>query len=461
MHYNLFDLRAEEVTIDLLSDSGTGALSSAQLAVGMAGGGTAGSRSFYRFRDAVAELTGFSHILQAHQGRAAERPALQPPQARRHRPVQHALRHHPRQCGAGGLCGPRPALRRGAEPGQLEPFKGNIDLEALERGLTETTGSRVAAVVMTITNNGGGGQPVSMENLRRTSELCRRHGVPPDPGRRPVGRTRGWSPGTRRPTDRTPRQVAEEAFRLADGCVMSAKKDGIVGIGGFIGLNDPELAQKCELLLIATEGFPACGGLAGRDLDMIAQGLQEVTEPSYLGAGGRAPTTSASGSAPPAWTYWSHPVCTPSISTRAGTTPRTRPTSTPATLWPAALLEGGMPVGRTGVAVPRRGGRGRKPGQEPAVRAGEAGVAAASTRAVATTTSAEPWRPSPRTRSPCTATGSWNSPDPAALPRQAPAGDRSGRGNAVLRPLPGRVVNDVTGQRAGRRSAAPTRSGCR
>lgn len=136
---------------------------------------------------------------------------------------------------------------------------------------------------MTITNNGGGGQPVSMENLRRTSELCRRHGVPLilDAARFAEN---AWLVTRHEAAykNHTPRQVAEEAFRLADGCVMSAKKDGIVHIGGFIGLNDPELAQKCELLLIATEGFPTYGGLAGRDLDMIAQGLQEVTEPSYL-----------------------------------------------------------------------------------------------------------------------------------------------------------------------------------
>ncbi|MCX4595934.1 tryptophanase [Streptomyces sp. NBC_01549] len=285
VHYNLFDLRAEEVTIDLLSDSGTGALSAAQLAVGMAGDESyAGSRSFYRFRDTVTELTGYSHILPAHQGRAAERllfsNLLKPGDTVLSNTHFDTTRANVELAGCVARDLPCAEAR---DLDSLEPFKGNIDLEALERGLTETTGSRVAAVVMTITNNGGGGQPVSMENLRRTSELCRRHGVPLilDAARFAEN---AWLVTRHEAAykDRTPRQVAEEAFRLADGCVMSAKKDGIVHIGGFIGLNDPELAQKCQLLLIATEGFPTYGGLAGRDLDMIAQGLQEVTEPSYL-----------------------------------------------------------------------------------------------------------------------------------------------------------------------------------
>ncbi len=285
VHYNLFDLRAEEVTIDLLTDSGTGALSAAQLAAGMAGDESySGSRSFYRFHDVVTELTGFQHILPAHQGRAAERvlfsSLLQPGSlvlANTHFDTTRAnveLNH----CEARDL--PCPEAK---DLDSTEPFKGNIDLKALEQTLTGPDASRVAVVVMTITNNGGGGQPVSMENLKQTSALCRKHRVPLflDAARFAEN---AWlvtrhEPGYR---DRTPRQVAEETFRLADGCMMSAKKDGIVHIGGFIGLNDPELAQRCELLLIATEGFATYGGLAGRDLDMMAQGLTEVTDPGYL-----------------------------------------------------------------------------------------------------------------------------------------------------------------------------------
>ncbi|WP_149829866.1 tryptophanase [Streptomyces tailanensis] len=285
VHYNLFDLRAEEVTIDLLSDSGTGAISAAQLAAGMEGDESyAGSRSFYRFHETVTELTGYSHILPAHQGRAAERilfTTLLEPGG-----IVLSNTHFDTTRANVELSGCQAHDIPCAEARDLDsarPFKGNIDLNALRRTLDGPDGSRVRVVIMTITNNGGGGQPVSMENLRQTAEICRQHGIPMilDAARfaenawlvtRHEAAYRG----------RTPRQVAEEAFRLADGCVMSAKKDGIVHIGGFIGLNDPELAEKCERLLIATEGFATYGGLAGRDLDMMATGLLEVTEPAYL-----------------------------------------------------------------------------------------------------------------------------------------------------------------------------------
>ncbi|MFD9036915.1 tryptophanase [Streptomyces bottropensis] len=285
VHYNLFDLRAEEVTIDLLSDSGTGAISAAQLAAGMEGDESyAGSRSFYRFHETVTELTGYRHILPAHQGRAAERilfnTLLEPGG------IVLANTHFDTTRANVELSGCQAHDIPCAEARDLDserPFKGNIDLDKLRSTLEGPDGSRVRVVIMTITNNGGGGQPVSMENLKQTAEICRRHGVPMilDAARFAEN---AWlvtrhEEGYR---DRTPRQVAEEAFRLADGCVMSAKKDGIVHIGGFIGLNDPELAEKCERLLIATEGFATYGGLAGRDLDMMATGLLEVTEPAYL-----------------------------------------------------------------------------------------------------------------------------------------------------------------------------------
>ncbi|GAA1925386.1 tryptophanase [Streptomyces sodiiphilus] len=285
VHYNLFDLRADEVTIDLLSDSGTGALSAAQLAAGMAGDESyAGSHSFYRFRDTVRDLTGYAHILPAHQGRAAERvlfsALLSPGDVVLSNTHFDTTRANVELAGCQARDLPCAAAR---DLDSHEPFKGNIDLETLEKTLADSGGPRVAAVVMTITNNGGGGQPVSMDNLRRTAELCRRHGVPMilDAARFAEN---AWLVTRHEAAyqDRTPRQVAEEAFRLADGCVMSAKKDGIAHIGGFIGLNNEELAQKCEVLLIATEGFPTYGGLAGRDLDMVAQGLLEVTEPAYL-----------------------------------------------------------------------------------------------------------------------------------------------------------------------------------
>jgi tryptophanase len=285
VHYNLFDLRAEDVTIDLLTDSGTGALSAAQLAAGMAGDESySGSRSFYRFHEAVTELTGYAHILPAHQGRAAERiifsTLLEPGHIVLANTHFDTTRANVELAGAEARDLPCPEARNLDNP---EPFKGNIDLDELTRTLAGPDGSRVAMVVMTITNNGGGGQPVSMDNLKRTSALCRQYGVPffLDAARFAEN---AWLVTRHEAAyrDRTPRQVAEEAFRLADGCMMSAKKDAIVHIGGFVGLNDPELAQRCELLLIATEGFATYGGLAGRDLDMIAQGLTEVTEPAYL-----------------------------------------------------------------------------------------------------------------------------------------------------------------------------------
>ncbi|CAG7651887.1 tryptophanase [Actinacidiphila bryophytorum] len=285
VHYNLFDLRAEEVTIDLLTDSGTGALSAAQLAAGMAGDESySGSRSFYRFHEAVTELTGYAHILPAHQGRAAERilfsTLLEPGRIVLANTHFDTTRANVELAGAEARDLPCAEARNLDSPA---PFKGNIDLDALAATLAGPDGSRVAMVVMTITNNGGGGQPVSMDNLKRTSALCRRYGVPffLDAARFAEN---AWLVTRHEAAyrDRTPRQVAEEAFRLADGCMMSAKKDAIVHIGGFIGLNDPELAQRCELLLIATEGFATYGGLAGRDLDMMAQGLTEVTEPAYL-----------------------------------------------------------------------------------------------------------------------------------------------------------------------------------
>ncbi|WP_319695929.1 tryptophanase [Streptomyces sp. ME19-01-6] len=285
VHYNLFDLRAEEVTIDLLTDSGTGALSAAQLAAGMAGDESySGSRSFYRFHETITELTGYQHILPVHQGRAAERvlfsTLLEPGRLVLSNTHFDTTRANVELSGAEARDLP---CREARDLDSTEPFKGNIDLEELSRTLSGPDGSRVAVVVMTITNNGGGGQPVSMDNLKRTAALCKQHGVPLflDAARFAEN---AWLVTRHEAAYRnhTPRQVAEEAFRLADGCMMSAKKDGIVHIGGFIGLNDPELAQRCELLLIATEGFATYGGLAGRDLDMIAQGLTEVTDPGYL-----------------------------------------------------------------------------------------------------------------------------------------------------------------------------------
>ncbi|MEV6876631.1 tryptophanase [Amycolatopsis sp. NPDC051128] len=285
--YNAFNLPANMVTIDLLTDSGTGAVSTAQEAAAVAADRSyAGSDSFFRFRSALSELTHYPHILPVHQGRAAERvlfsSVLSPGKLSLSNTHFDTTRANVELLGAEARDLPC------AEFGDLdshEPFKGNIDLAAVEQSLTGPEADRIGMVLITITNNGGGGQPVSMANLTAASRLCRAHGVPIflDAARFAenawlvIQRESGYQ-------DKTPREVAEEAFGLVDGCVASLKKDGISPMGAFIGLNDAELAQRCETNLIATEGFRTYGGLAAHDLDRVAKGLQEVLDPNYLGA---------------------------------------------------------------------------------------------------------------------------------------------------------------------------------
>ncbi|SDG06000.1 tryptophanase [Lentzea fradiae] len=281
--YNQFNLTADDVTIDLLSDSGTGALSADQQAAGMRGDETyAGARSWFRFRDVAEELTGYRHIFPVHQGRAAERilfgALLKPGQLSVSNTHFDTTRANVEIVGAIARDLPSPAF---SDLDSDAPFKGDIDLVALEEVLSGP--EDVGLVLMTITNNGGGGQPVSMANLEAASALCRKHGVPfiLDAARFAEN---AWLVTQREAkyAGHSPRDVAKLAFRLADGCVLSLKKDGIVHIGGMLALNDTELAKQCELLLIATEGFRTYGGLSGRDLDMCAQGLIEVTDPLYL-----------------------------------------------------------------------------------------------------------------------------------------------------------------------------------
>lgn len=283
-HYNLFLLKAEDVLIDLLTDSGTGAMSSGQWAGMMQGDESyAGARSYYRFDEAVHEITGLKHVIPTHQGRAAERilfgSLVQPGEMVVNNTHFDTTRANVEYRQATALDIPIPESKHSQ---LVHPFKGNIDLEALEQLLTEHR-EKIPLVMLTVTNNSGGGQPVSMANIRGASAICKQHGVPffLDACRFAEN---AWFIKTREEgyADKTPMAIAQEMFSYVDGCTMSAKKDGMANIGGFLALNDDALAQQCKNMLILTEGFPTYGGLAGYDLEAIAVGLHEALDEDYL-----------------------------------------------------------------------------------------------------------------------------------------------------------------------------------
>ena len=285
VHYNLFGLTAEEVLIDMLTDSGTGAMSKQQWAGMMLGDESyAGSTSYRKFEDTVREITNFTHIIPTHQGRAAERILFS--NIAKNGDVVPSNNHFDTTRANIEFMGAEArdlVIDEGKQPSLIHPFKGNMSPDKLRQTIQEVGREHIPVVMLTVTNNSGGGQPVSMANIREISEICRANDIPffLDACRYAEN---AWFIKTREEgyADKSPMEIAQEMFSYADGCTMSAKKDGLANIGGFLAMHADDLAMNCRNLLILTEGFPTYGGMAGYDMEAVAQGLREALDEHYL-----------------------------------------------------------------------------------------------------------------------------------------------------------------------------------
>ncbi len=283
--YNPFFIRADDVLIDLLTDSGTAAMSSKQWSGIMDGDEAyAGSKSYYRFESAVKKITGFKYVIPTHQGRAAEKILFHIMGGKgKYIPNNSHFDTTRANIEFTGAEAVDLNIEEGKQPSLRYPFKGNIYIKKLEEFINKVGPENIPLGMLTITNNSGGGQPVSMENIRQTKELLSKYGIPffLDACRFAENaffikkREKGYE-------NKSVEEIAKEMFSYADGCTMSAKKDALVNMGGFIAMNDEDLAMKARNILIITEGFMTYGGLAGRDLEAIAQGLEEILDEHYL-----------------------------------------------------------------------------------------------------------------------------------------------------------------------------------